>query len=185
MFAASLCRYMKKLIPFVLLFMAGSVFAQVKQTVTQSNIAFGIKNMGFMTHGTFSGLQADINFDPAKPEAGSINATIDANTINTGNDMRDNHLKEDSYFDVAKYGKISLKSISLKHKSGDSYDGQFSLTIKDKTRTVDMPFTYVETGNTGEFKGVLKIKREDYGVGGGSMVMSNDVEVDIDVKTSK
>lgn len=138
-----------------------------------------------MTHGTFGGLQADIKFDPAKPDASSIDATIDAGTVNTDNDMRDGHLKEDTYFDVAKYPKITLKSVSLKHKSGNNYDGQFSLTIKEKTQTVDMPFTYVESGNSAEFKGVLKIKRTDFNVGTSSMVMSNDVEVDIDVKTEK
>jgi polyisoprenoid-binding protein YceI len=176
---------MKKLFTITLLLIAGSAFAQVKQTVTQSTVSFQIKNLGFNTHGTFGGLQADINFDPAKPEAGSISATIDANTINTDNDMRDRHLKEDTYFDVVKYPKISLKSISLKHKGGNNYDGQFSLTIKDKTQTVDIPFTYVESGNSAEFKGVLKIKRTDFNVGTSSMVMSNDVQVDIDVKTTK
>lgn len=185
MFAASLYMHMKKMLPAMLLFMVSSVFAQVKQTVTQSSITFQIRNLGFMTHGTFSGLQADINFDAAKPESGSINATIETGTISTDNDMRDSHLKEDSYFDAAKYPKITIKSVSLRHKSGNNYDGQFSLTIKDKTQTVDMPFTYVESGNSAEFKGVLKIKRTDFGVGGSSMAMSNDVEVDIDVKTSK
>src|SRR3569833_1901574 len=135
--------------------MVSSVFAQVKQTVTQSSIAFQIKNLGFMTHGTFSGLQADIKFDPAKLDSSSIVASIDANTINTDNDMRDNHLREDTNFDVAKYPKITLKSISLKHKSGNNYDGQFSLTIKDKTQTKKKPKTKTETGSTAEFKGVL------------------------------
>lgn len=185
MFAIPLSKYMKKLLPIAFLILASTSFAQVKQTVTQSTIQFKIKNLGFMTHGTFSGLQADIKFDPAKPEASTIDATIDATTVNTDNDMRDSHLKEDSYFDVTKYPKISIKSVSLKHKSGDNYDGQFSLTIKDKTQTVDMPFTYVESGSTGEFKGVIKIKRTDFGVGTSSLAMSNDVEVDIDVKTSK
>jgi len=177
--------YMKKIFPLILLLAVSSTFAQVKHTITQSSIAFQIKNLGFMTHGTFGGLQADIKFDPAKPEASSINAAIDVNTVNTDNDMRDGHLKGDEFFDAAKYPKITLKSVSLKHKGCDKYDGLFSLTIKDKTKTVDMPFTYTEAGNTAEFKGVLKIKRRDFGVGGSSMVMSDDVEVDIDVKTGK
>lgn len=177
--------YMKKILPIILLLAVNSAFAQVKHTVTQSNITFAIKNLGFMTHGTFGGLQADIKFDPAKPDVSSINATIDVNTVNTDNDMRDGHLKGDEFFDAAKYPRITLKSVSLKHKSGDRYDGQFNLTIKDKTKTVDMPFTYTEAGNTAEFKGVLKIKRIDFGVGGSSLVMSDNVEVDIDVKTSK
>lgn len=176
---------MKRIFPIILMLTISSAFAQVKQNVTQSSITFQIKNLGFMTHGTFGGLQADIKFDPAKPEASSIDATIDANTVNTDNDMRDNHLKEDGFFDVAKYPRITLKSIALKHKSGNNYDGQFNLTIKDKTRAVDIPFTYTEATNTAEFKGILKIKRTDFGIGGSSMIMSNDVQVDIDVKTSK
>jgi polyisoprenoid-binding protein YceI len=162
-----------------------AVIAQVKYTVTQSKIVFQIKNLGINTHGAISGLQGDIQFDPAKPETGSIEASVDVNTLNTDNNMRDNHIKEDTYFDVAKYPKITIKSVALKHKSGDNYDGQFNLTIKDKTQQVDIPFTYTENGSSASFKGRLKIKRTDFGIGGSSMVMSNDVTIDIDVETTK
>ena len=177
---------MKKitLFSFFVLLTAAAV-AQVKHTVTQSTINFQVKNLGFNTHGTINGLQGNIQFDPAKPESSTIEASVDANTINTDNDMRDNHLKEDSYFDAANYPKITMKSVSLKHKSGNNYEGQFNLTIKGKTQLVTVPFTYTATANTAEFKGSLKIKRTDFGVGSSSMVMSNDVFVDIDVKATK
>jgi len=161
------------------------VFAQVKHTITKSSVTFKIKNLGINTGGSIGGLKGDINFDPAHPESGMIEASVETNTINTDNDTRDEHLKSDSYFDAAKYPKITLKSISLKHKSGNNYTGIFSLTIKDKTNTVELPFAYIETGNTATFKGSLKIKRTDYGVGGSSMVMSNEVYITIEVSTSK
>ena len=175
----------KNFLPVVFLFLMNCGFAQVKHTVTTSTITFQIKNLGFNTHGSISGLKGDIQFDPAKPENSSITASVDVNTINTDNDMRDEHLKSDSYFDAAKYPAITLKSTSLKHKGGDSYTGQFNLTIKDKTQTVEIPFTYVATGNNASFKGSFKLKRSDFGIGGSSMVMANDVTVDIDVETSK
>jgi len=78
-----------------------------------------------------------------------------------------------------------MKSVSIKHNSGSNYTGIFNLTIKDKTNQVQVPFTYAENSNDGEFKGTLKIKRTDYGVGGRSMVMANDVTISIDVITSK
>jgi len=86
---------------------------------------------------------------------------------------------------VATYPKITMKSLAINYKSGNSYIGKFNVTIKNKTLPLDVPFTYTETGNTGEFNGILKLKRTDFGIGGSSMVMSNDVTVTIDVVASK
>lgn len=178
---------MKKLLPLLLfVFFAGSVFSQVKQqTVSKSSVIFHIKNLGITIDGTFAGLKADIRFDPANLQESKIEASVETNTIDTDNGTRNDHLKSDSYFDVAKYPQITMKSESFKHRSGNNYTGIFNLTIKNVTRTVEMPFTYVEAGNSASFKGNLQIKRTDYGVGSKSMVMSNDVKIDIDVTTSK
>jgi polyisoprenoid-binding protein YceI len=174
-----------KYLPVILLLFLNSAFAQVKHTITKSTITFQIKNMGFNTSGNIGGVQATIMFDPEKLDASSIEASADAATINTDNDMRDEHLRSDSYFDATKYPKITMKSVSLKHKSGNNYIAQFSVTIKDKTKILDMPFSYIDNGGTADFNGTLKLKRSDFGIGGGSMVMSDDVNVTIDVKTSK
>jgi polyisoprenoid-binding protein YceI len=177
---------MKKSILLIILFSwAGSILAQTKQTISKSTVTFQIKNLGVNTGGSFSGLKGDIQFDPAHPESSSITATIETNTVNTDNDNRDEHLKSDDYFDVAKYPKITMKSVSFKHKSGSNYVGTFSLTIKDKTNTIDLPFTYTETGNTAVFKGSFKIKRSDYGIGGQFSVMSNEATISIEVDTSR
>ena len=78
-----------------------------------------------------------------------------------------------------------MKSVSFKHKSGDDYTGAFNLTIKDKTNTVEVPFSFKETGNNATFKGNFQIKRTDYGIGESSMVMSDKVKVEIEVETGK
>jgi polyisoprenoid-binding protein YceI len=171
---------------FLLAIFSSFAFTHItKHTVTKSAITFQIKNLGINVGGSFSGLKADIDFDPVRPDSSTIEASIQANTINTDNESRDHHLKSDAFFDVEKYPEIKMKSVSIKHTSGSNYTGTFNLTIKDKTNQVQVPFTYTENGNTANFKGTFKIKRTDYGVGGKSMVMSNDVTVLIDVSTSK
>jgi len=178
---------MKKHYAILLLFLtfAPIAFAQVRQTITKSSVTFKIKNLGINTGGNLSGLKGDIKFDPAHLDGSTIETSIDANTINTDNESRDHHLKSDSYFDVEKYPAITMKSVSFKHNSGNNYTGIFNLTIKDKTKLIEVPFTYTESGNTASFKGTFEIHRTDYGVGGKSMIMSNEVNISINVDTSK
>ncbi|MFB9842023.1 YceI family protein [Mucilaginibacter ginsenosidivorans] len=178
---------MKRIYPLLLfLFFATCTFAQVKeQTVTKSSVVFHIKNLGFTVDGTLAGFKGEVKFDPADLAASSITASVDVNTIDTDNGTRNDHLKSDNYFDVAKYPDISMKSVSFKHNSGSNYTGTFSLTIKDKTNTIAVPFTYTESVSGAEFKGNFQIQRTTYGVGGKSLVMSNDVKVDISITTTK
>ena len=78
-----------------------------------------------------------------------------------------------------------MKSVSFKHKSGNKYAGQFNLTIKNKTKTFEVPFTYTETGNTAVITGGFKLNRLDFDIGDSSLVLSNDVAVNIEAEVSK
>jgi polyisoprenoid-binding protein YceI len=169
---------MKKLllVPILLMIIVSTTLAQGNTVITHSTITFEIKNLGVTAHGTLSGLKADVKFNPANLTASTLEASVDVNTINTDNEKRDHHLKTDDFFDVEKYPRITLKSISFKHKGGSNYVGTFNLTIKDKTKQVDIPFTYAADS----FKGSFKLNRRDYGVGGNSLIMSDDVLVTIE-----
>lgn len=176
---------MKNVFFVLAIFFTLSAAAQVKQTVTKSSITFKIKNMGINTGGNFSGLQADIRFDAANLASSVIDASVDANSIDTDNGMRDTHLKSADYFDVTRYPRISMKSVSFKHKSGDNYTGVFNVSIKDKTKTVEVPFSYYVSGSTGHFEGSFKINRLDFGIGDKSMILSNEATISIEIETSK
>lgn len=141
--------------------------------------------MGINVSGSMSGLQADLQFNQASLASNVINASVDANTINTDNDSRDEHLKSADFFDVARYPKITLKSVSLRHKSGNNYSGTFNLEIKNKTKQIEIPFIYTETGNSATFKGSFKINRLDFGIGDSSLILSNEATVSIEAEISK
>jgi polyisoprenoid-binding protein YceI len=96
--------------------------------------------------------------------------------------MRDDHLKSDEFFDIGHYPKVSLKSVSLAHKSGNKYTGQFNLTIKNKTKTIEIPFTYTWKGDVQVFSGSFKINRLDFGLGDSSLTLSDEVIIDVDAE---
>lgn len=176
-----------KRIPLIISFLIISIATAFAQgaTVTKSSIKFQIKNLGINTGGTIGGLKATIQFNPAQLATSSIEATADVATINTDNDERDQHLRSADFFEVQRYPHITMKSVSFKRRSGANYIGTFNVTIKDKTKLLDVPFTYTENGNTAAITGTVKLNRLDFGVGGSSLVLSNDVTATITVEMNK
>lgn len=175
---------MKKLVLALLLLPAGIAFGQAKQTVNKASVSYQIKNMGFATTGAFGGFFGDIRFDKAHLATSSIEASVETKTINSEDDARDAHLRKEDYFDVDHYPKIVMKSVSFQQKGGNNYIGQFAITIKGKTKTIAMPFTYVLNGSNAIFKGSFKINRLDFGIGDTSMILANEAIINVMVETN-
>ena len=177
---------MKKIVLAFLLFVSyGIAFSQDYKPVDEgSSIKFKLKNFGFSTGGTFSGLQGTIHFDKNNLSASNFDVTIDANSVNTDNDMRDNHLREESYFDVKKYPRIHFVSTSVKSAKENSFEIFGKLTIKDKTKDINFPFTATQSTDGYIFNGEFKINRKDFGVGGSSTI-SDNVTITLNIVAKK
>jgi polyisoprenoid-binding protein YceI len=179
---------MKKILTSILvigLIVSQAAMAQVIWKPTKASVSFSIRHAGLTVDGSFRGFLGEFAFDPKAPEKSSLSASVDANTIDTGITLRNNHLKKTEYFDVATYPRISLKSVKMTRLSGNNFEGTFALTIKGTTRTVVIPFTFVEEGTTGSFAGQFGLNRLDYKVGGKNFLMSNDVTLKINVQTMR
>lgn len=174
-----------KRITLIILSTILSVSVTVAQTVTKSNIKFQIKNLGINTGGVLGGVKASVQINPTQSATSSIEATADVITINTDNEERDTHLKSADFFEVQRYPHITMKSVSITHKKGNNYTGKFNVTIKDKTKQFDIPFIYTENGNTATINGTFKLNRLDFGVGGSSLVLGNEVTVTIMVEITR
>lgn len=153
---------------------------EYKLVDSKSEVSFTIKNFGINTSGTFNGLSGTINFDPSDLSSSSFNVSVEVNTINTGIDMRDNHLKKEDYFNADKCPKINFASSNI--KTGDKdYIITGQLTIKGTTKTISFPFTAIKKDNGTLFTGNFSINRKDFNVGGGSAVLGNNVDVSLKV----
>lgn len=148
----------------------------------KSAIGFAIKNFGVTVDGSFSGLTGSVNFDPANPNAAKFSAYVDAKTINTGMSSRDNHLRKKDYFHVDEYTKIRFESVQVSRSTKDGvYLMQGNLTIKGVTKAVRFGFTATPVTGGYLFKGKFAINRRDFGVGGSSISLSDELQVILEV----
>jgi polyisoprenoid-binding protein YceI len=178
---------MKRLLFFLpVIFAAGSAIAQALIPVDESSkVSFKVKNFGFTIDGSFKGVKGTIEFDPANYTAAKFDVSIDANTINTDNGLRDDHLHEDTYFDVKNHPRISFVStkVTSSNKAGTLFIfGR--LEIKGETKEISFPFTATPVEGGFTFHGGFKINRRDFKVGGSSTV-SDNVIIDLDITAKK
>lgn len=152
-----------------------SVSQVYKPVDNQSSVKFKIKNFGFNNvTGSFKGIQGTIQFHPENPAASSMDVTVDAKSVNTGINLRDNHLRKEEYFDVKKYP--SIRFVSSKITASPTAGTLFiigKLTIKNVTREVSFPFTAVPQDGGYLFTGEFRINRIHFQVGESSSVSDN------------
>lgn len=150
-----------------------------------SSIKFSIKNFGFSAGGTFTGIKGNIKFDAAKAGDAKFDVSINATSLNTNNQARDKHLRKEEYFDVEKYSTINFKSSSISSIKPETFLIHAKVTIKGTTKEISFPFTATAQNNGYLFVGSFKINRRDFGVGGSSMVLADNLEVSLSVFAKK
>lgn len=117
-------------------------------------------------HGRFNEFSGSIEYDPANPDDSALQFTVKAASIDTGNQKRDDHLRNSDFFDVVKFPEIRFESSSVK---GGKVTGE--LTMHGVTKTITADFDVVgigqHLGNKKELLGAtatFKVKRSDFGM---------------------
>jgi len=177
---------MKKIVLLFLSFYihSNSVYAQSSLTPfdADSKVHFVIKNFGIKTGGDFKGLKGNIKFYPANPAVSVFDVTVDAGTIDTDNESRDEHLRKAEFFDATTYKTIEFKSTKV---TFSKVAGRFymfgNLTIKGVTKPVEFGFGATPKNGGYVFDGEFQINRRDFGVGGSSVSMSDNLTVSLSV----
>ena len=178
---------LKKGFTIIALFVAVLSFGQsYTPTDAGSKVYFVIKNFGINTGGTFDGVAGSITFDPANLSTASFTVSVDAKTVDTDIEGRDNHLRKAEYFDVEKYPKISFRSTKVTATNKDGYLYMFGvITIKNVSKEISFPFTQTNKDDGILFKGDFKLNRKDFGVGGNSFSLSDEVSIELSIFAKK
>lgn len=145
-----------------------------------SEINFVADSRLLSAHGFFGAWDAEIRLDPEKLAASQVTITIDARSINTRVDMRDNHLRSADFFAVDQHPTITFRTTSVSPTSASKLDIEGDLTIRGVTRRVVVPASMVfyEKG-AGRFRGQFTVNRKDFGVSYNSAVNPIDDEVQV------
>jgi polyisoprenoid-binding protein YceI len=159
---------------------------------THSEVQFKIKHL-MITNvtGSFDIFHAAVQTEEEDFMKAKVTFTADVNSISTGNEQRDAHLKSEEFFDAAKYPQ--LKFVATKYESVDndgSYELYGDLTIRDVTKNVKLgvEFGGVVTDAYGNIKAGFsingKINRKDFGLTWNAVTEAGGVVVSDEVRIS-
>ena len=176
---------------------ANSAFAATAQAGNyevdhaHTNIGFAVSHLGFsLVIGRFNSFKGDISFNPNGES--SVNVEIDAGSVDTNSERRDNHLRSADFFEVTRFPKLTYKSQSVEYdQNGDPSKILGTLTLHGVSKPVPLTVTPVGAGEdpfgdvrTG-YQASATIKRSEFGMNNLIPVAGDEVEITINLEAIK
>ncbi|TAF68305.1 MAG: polyisoprenoid-binding protein [Cytophagales bacterium] len=165
---------------------------------SHSEVQFKVKHLVISTvTGDFKQFDATLESASEDFSDAKVSFTADINSISTGNDQRDGHLKSDDFFNAEKFPQLSFTSTGFKKVHGENYQLEGNLTIRDITKPVSLDVVYGGSTKDGYgnhkagFELAGKINRQDFNLKWsavtevGSIVVSDEVRLVMNVQFAK
>ncbi|WP_316519753.1 YceI family protein [Kitasatospora brasiliensis] len=161
---------------------------------THTRIGFVARHaMVTKVRGAFHRFEGTAHLDGNDPSRSTAQVVIKADSIDTGVEQRDQHLRTNDFLDAPNFPDITFRTTAIEARSGSEYRVTGDLTIKDTTRPVTIDFDY--TGNAVDpygnlrvgLEGSVTISRKDYGVTwnaaleGGGVLVGDKVTLEFDI----
>ena len=148
-----------------------------------STLGFTAELQGAPVEGRFERFDAAIALDPANPETGSVTITVDIASVRSSNAQADGAIRGADWFAADSFGQAVFQSDAITGADG-AYVAEGTLTIRDESVPVSLPFTLAVDGDTAQADGTLTLDRTAFGVGQGSWAAPQPVAHEVDVTFS-
>ena len=178
-------RYRSTVFVLVALSFAGvgvPAWAQQKLVPAQSEIAFTSKQMGVPVDGTFRKFDAQVAFDPKKPEAAKIAFTVDLASASLGAPETEAELAKADWFNTKLFPQATFQSGAVKALGAGRFEVSGKLVIKSATRDVVVPITLAQAAGNTTASGSFAIKRLDFKIGDGDWKDTSMVADPVQIK---
>jgi polyisoprenoid-binding protein YceI len=158
-----------------------------------SSAQFSVRHLGVSTvRGAFTKVSGTVKYDTSDVTKSSIQTTIDATSVDTRVDMRDNDLRSPNYLDVKKYPTITFQSKKVEAFGAGKLKVTGDLTIHGVTKEVvldvDGPSAPIKDPWGNQRMGAsatTKINRMDFGVAGAPGMVGDDISITLDLEMTK
>jgi polyisoprenoid-binding protein YceI len=154
-----------------------------------THVGFSVKHMMVSTvRGQFGSYRGKLELDPGDFSKSKFEGEIDVESIDTGNEQRDAHLRNNDFFDAPNHPKITFKSTRIESKGGDDYVVTGDLTIRGVTKEIALDVEWSGTSKNPYGKTVAglsargTINRKDFGVSFNALLETGGVAVGEKVK---
>ncbi|MDZ7858937.1 YceI family protein [Sphaerotilus sp.] len=155
--------------------------AQQKLDAAKSEMVFVSKQMGVPVEGKFRKFDAQVAFDPKKPETGKVSFTIDTGSASFGSPETDAEVVKPVWLGVAKFPQATFQSSAIKALGGGKFEVAGKLTIKGSTQNLTVPVALAQAGSTTTATGAFALKRLEFKIGenewADTSMVANDVQV--------
>jgi polyisoprenoid-binding protein YceI len=165
---------------------------------SNSVIGFGVKHMMVSTvKGCFHNVTGTIDWNEDDISSSYIEATVETNSLTTGDKSRDNNLRSPEFFDVRNYPTLSFKSKQIRKIGGNKYRLSGAMTIRGVTRDVNFEVEYAGrasnpfASNSTGFRAHAMINRKDFGltwspaIEAGGVMVGDQVKIELYIKAVK
>ncbi len=163
-----------------------------------SSAQFSVRHLMISNvRGEFAKVTGKVVYDPKNLKASSVEATIDATTINTHEAKRDDHLKSPDFFDVAKFPTLTFKSKRVEKAGEGKLRVTGDLTIRGVTRevvlAVEGPAPEVKMGPNlkSGASASTTVNRKDFGLvwnralESGGVVVGDEVKITLEIEMGR
>ena len=170
--------------PLMVALAISMVSAQADQKLIPagSEIVFVSKQMGVPVEGKFKRFDAQVAFDPAKPEAGKVALTIDVLSATLGAPEADAELPKATWFNATKFAQATFQSTGIKALGAGKFEVAGKLAIKGISRDMVVPVQLTAAGATTVATGSFTIKRLAFKIGENEWADTSTVADDVQVK---
>lgn len=176
---------MNRKLRIALLCIALAPAAAAAQTVdyARSRIICISTQMKVPLEAAFRKFTAKLAFDPARPEAGSVQIEIDLASFDIGTEEVNVEARGRNWFDVANHPRARFVSTSARALGGGRYEARGPLAIKGRTHEAVVPFA-VKTDAAGNatFEGAFAVRRLQYGIGEGEWKDTDTVADEVQIR---
>ena len=155
-----------------------------------TQILFFIDHLGFSkSQGEFHEYEGAFTFNRADPEKSSVEITINTDSIDMDDEKWNEHMKNEDFFDVAKFPTMTFKSTEIKKTSDKTANVTGDLTILEITKPVTLNVTFNKAGvhtfnqkYVAGFSATTQIKRSDFGMNYGLPLIGDEVDIRLEVE---
>lgn len=175
--------------------LAMAELATYKVDDDHSGVSFTIRHFVTNMPGRFRDFDGMIKYDPKNPAASSVEFTVQAASIDTANNNRDEHLRSKDFFDVEKFPTLTFTSTKVVSKGANSLEVTGNLTMHGVTKQITIPvevlgFAKTPRGEKGGFETSFKVDRKEYGITWNNMmdtgpVLGDEVKINIAIEANR
>jgi polyisoprenoid-binding protein YceI len=162
---------MMRTIATLLLCLSAVVHAADPARVVGTDVRFTVTKLGFSdVTGHFREFNADIRYDPTRPEQSVVRWRVRVASVETGERDRDRAIQSPDYFAAAQHPQLTFDSRTVRKAGDDRLNVTGDITIRGVTKSVTVPIVITEQNGRRTFVSDFELDRYDFGVRGGSVM---------------